>query len=127
MTQHVVNKEEVFESEHRRLNKNLEGIAWGLFFVMLGGLSLVPDESVPSGVWSIGIGVIMLGLNAARYYYGIKMSGFTTFLGAVAVISGIAELGGYNSFDGAIFLIILGLYLIVKPWFERRQLFGKVE
>jgi hypothetical protein len=90
-------------------------------------LSLVPDESVPSGVWSIGIGVIMLGLNAARYYYGIKMSGFTTFLGAVAVISGIAELGGYNSFDGAIFLIILGLYLIVKPWFERRQLFGKVE
>jgi hypothetical protein len=29
--------------------------------------------------------------------------------------------------DGAFFLIILGLYLVFKPWFDRRQFFGKAE
>ena len=28
---------------------------------------------------------------------------------------------------GAIFLIVLGSYLIIKPWFDERQLFGKAE
>jgi hypothetical protein len=29
--------------------------------------------------------------------------------------------------DGAFFLIILGAYLILKPWFDERGLFGKAE
>jgi len=29
--------------------------------------------------------------------------------------------------DGAFFLMILGAYLILKPYFEKRQLFGKAE
>lgn len=50
-----------------QLNKRLENVAWGLFLNMLGGFSLVPDEVIPKGLWSIGIGLIMLGLNLARY------------------------------------------------------------
>jgi hypothetical protein len=38
----------------------------------------------------------------------------------------VLELSGMNMLGCAIFLIILGAYLIVKPWFDRRQLFGKV-
>jgi hypothetical protein len=34
---------------------------------------------------------------------------------------------GLNDLGGAIFLIILGSYLLVKPWFDKRQLFGKAE
>ena len=113
--------------EKTALNKRLETVAWGLFLIMLGGFSLVPDETIPKGVWSIGIGVIMLGLNAARFLYKIRMSGFTTLLGILSLLGGIAELLGMTSLDGALLLIILGAYLILKPWFEKRRLFGKAE
>ncbi len=114
-------------SEKAALNKRLEGVGWGLFLIMLGGFGLVPDHIVPKGLWSIGLGLIMLGLNAARYYYHIKMSSFTTVLGIIALVSGVLELLGRNNLGGAIFLIVLGAYLLVKPWFDRRQLFGKAE
>jgi hypothetical protein len=55
------------------------------------------------------------------------MSGFTTFLGILALLGGIAELLGFTSLEGALLLIILGAYLILKPWFDKRQLFGKAE
>ena len=106
------------------LNKRLETAAWGLFLIMLGGFAIVPHEQIPRGAWSVGVGVIMLGLNATRYFYDIKMSGFTTFLGTFALLSGIGELLGFYSLDGALLLIILGAYLILKPWFEKRKLFG---
>jgi hypothetical protein len=109
------------------LNKRLETIGWGCFLIMLGGFSFVPGEIVPKGLWSIGIGLIMLGLNAARYAYGIKMSGFTTVLGVLSLISGVTQLFGLHSFEGPVLLIILGAYLVVKPWFDQRQLFGKAE
>ena len=121
-------KSEVVQNpEKAALNKRLETIGWGLFVIMLGGFALVPKEQVPKGLWSIGIGLIMLGLNAARYFYKIKMSGFTTFLGIVSLLGGIAELLGFTSLEGALLLIILGAYLIVKPWFDKKQLFGKAE
>jgi drug/metabolite transporter (DMT)-like permease len=108
-------------------NKRLESIGWGLFLIMLGGFALVPNATIPKGLWSIGVGVIMLGLNVTRYVYKIRMSGFTTVLGIIAIISGVLELMGMNELGGAIFLIILGVYLLVKPWFDKRQLFGKAE
>jgi hypothetical protein len=114
-------------SEKAILNKRLETIGWGLFLIMLGGFALIPEAMVPKGLWSIGVGVIMLGLNVTRYFFQIKMSGFTTFLGIVSLLSGITQLMGLHSFDLAILLIVIGAYLIVKPWFDRRQLFGKAE
>jgi hypothetical protein len=120
-------QEDVEPSEKAILNKRLETIAWGLFFIMLGGFAFVPYALVPKGLWSIGIGLIMLSLNGARYFYGIKMSGFTTFLGVISVLSGVTELLGMHNLDAPMLLIILGAYLIVKPWFDKRQLFGKAE
>jgi hypothetical protein len=109
------------------MNTRLEAIGWGLFLVMLGGFILIPGDQFPKGWWSIGVGAIMLGLNVARYVNGIKMSGFTTFLGILSIISGVLQLAGLDMLGGAIFLIILGAYLLIKPWFDKRQLFGKAE
>jgi len=117
----------VQDPEKAALNKRLETAAWGLFLIMLGGFALVPDETIPKGVWAMGVGTIMLGLNAARYFYKIKMSGFTTVLGILSLLGGMAELLGMTSLEGALLLIILGAYLIVKPWFEKQRLFGKAE
>ena len=119
--------ENVQANEKAVLNKRLEGVGWGLFLIMLGGFGLVPNEMIPKGLWSIGVGVIMLGLNVTRYLLHIKMSGFTTILGIIALISGGLELLGRNNLGGPILLIVLGAYLLVKPWFDQRRLFGKAE
>lgn len=108
------------------LNKRLETTAWGLFLVMLG-ITLFMKDLLPDGVTSIGVGLIMLGLNAARYYNKIRMSGFTTVLGILAVIGGIVQLLGVKNLEGAFLLIILGAFLLLKPWFDQRKLFGKAE
>lgn len=109
------------------LNKRLESIATGLFLVMLGGYLLVPHSIVAAGVWSIAVGLLMLGLNAARYGKGIRMSGFTTFLGIISVLGGILQLAGLEEIEGAFLLIILGAFLLLKPVFDKRQIFGKAE
>jgi hypothetical protein len=55
-----------------------------------------------------------------------RWSGFTTFLGILSLIGGILDLFGWDV-DGAIFLIVLGSYLLLEPYLEKRQMFGKAE
>jgi hypothetical protein len=117
--------EKIINPEKAALNKNLERMAWGLFLVMLGGFMFI--RQVPDGLWSIGVGLIMLGLNAARYLNGIKMSGFTTVLGILAVVGGVVQWFGVDGVEAAFLLIILGAYLVLKPYFDKRGLFGKAE
>jgi hypothetical protein len=115
------------DPEKAALNKRLETAAWGAFLIMLGGFMFVPDEIIRGGWWSIGVGLIMLGLNGARYLNGLRMSGFTTFLGIISVLGGVLDLVGMEGINGAVLLIVLGGYLILKPYFDERQLFGKAE
>jgi hypothetical protein len=117
----------VVDTEKAALNKRLETVFWGLFLIMLGGWALIPDETIPKGAWSIGVGLLLLGLNLVRYLNQIRMSGFTTVLGILALLGGIGDMLGWADLNGAVLLIILGAYLILKPWFEERKLFGKAE
>jgi hypothetical protein len=120
-------REIVVDPDKAALNKRLETIAWGCFLIMLGGFVFVPHTVVARGVWSLGVGIIMLGLNVARYLNDIKMSGFTTFLGILSLVGGVLQLVGLEAIEGAFLLIILGAFLLLKPWFDRQQLFGKAE
>jgi hypothetical protein len=113
------------------LNKRLESIAWGCFLILWAGSmfwsTIMPGTKLLEGLWSIGVGLIFLGLNVARYYNKIKMSGFTTFLGVLSVVGGVVQLFGVKGVEGAFLLLILGAYLILKPWFDQHKLFGKAE
>ncbi len=115
------------DPEKSALNKRLETIAWGLFLIMLGGFMFVPKTYAPEGLWSICVGLIMLGLNAARYLNHVRMSAFTTILGLISILGGVVQLLGVKHLEGAFLLIMLGAYLILKPWFDQRRLFGKAE
>ena len=118
----------VIDPEKAALNKRLESIAWGCFLVLLGGFMFIPDNIVTDGWWSVGVGLIFLGLNVARYMNHLKMSGFTTFLGVLGVVGGLVQVFFVEqNFEGAFLLIILGVYLIFKQWFDQRKLFGKAE
>lgn len=127
MSEQNSNPAPVIIPEKAALNKRLETVFWGLFLIMLGGQWLLPKDTLPNGVWSIGVGLLLLGLNAARYFSHLRMSGFTTVLGILSVIGGLGEMVLKADLDGAILLIILGSILILKPWFDRQGLFGKAE
>lgn len=98
----------------KELNSRLEGVAWGLFLVMAGGFLLVPESQLPQGIWPIGIGVIMLGLNAVRLALHVPISWVTVVLGTLAILGGLSDFAGVNLDLGALILIILGAALVVK-------------
>ncbi len=123
--------EVVVDPEKAATNKRFETIGWGCFLILWAGSMFwkiaMPNAPMPDGLWSIGVGLIFLGLNLARYLSKIRMSGFTTFLGILSVAGGVVQLLGVKGVEGAFLLLILGTYLILKPWFDKRKVFGKAE
>jgi len=102
----------------RKLNRNLEAMAWGALFIWWGITELFPF--LPHGTGAIGIGLIWLGLNAARALKGVPTSGLTTTLGVLALVLGGLELASsvmHLSFElpvFAILLIVLGVILLAR-------------
>src|SRR3990172_2608076 len=72
--------------EIKTLNQRYEIVAWGALFILLGTINLIPG--VPSGTGVLGIGIILLGLNLARYLSKIPTNGFTITLGVIAAVLG---------------------------------------
>ena len=104
----------------RSLNRRLETIAWGAFFVWWGITELFP--SLPGGMGAIGIGIILLGLNAIRSMNGIPASGFTTILGILALVLGGLDFSRsilHLPFDLPVFgilLIVLGVFFLAREF-----------
>ncbi len=107
------------------LNRRLETLAWGAFFVWWGITELFP--SLPHGIGAIGIGLILLGLNAARSLNGIPASGFTTVLGILALVLGALDFSRgflHLAFDLPVFgilLIVLGVIFLVRELIGTRS------
>jgi hypothetical protein len=102
------------------LNNRLEGFAWGLFLVMLGALWLLPANKIPNDMWLVGAGLIMLGLNLARYLNEIAISGFTITIGAVALAIGLAGSVGLRLPIFSLALIAIGLWIILRHTIHRQ-------
>ena len=83
-------RKELIMNDIKTLNKRYEAVAWGAMFILLGGLSLIPGEQ--NDVFVLGIGVILLGLNLARYLSKIPMNGVTIALGIMAFLLGMVAL-----------------------------------
>jgi hypothetical protein len=111
--------------QQRALNKKYETIAWGAFFIVWGLTTLL--KFLPDGTGTIAIGLILLGLNAARYSSQLPTSGFTITLGVIALV-----LGGFEVLRAtlrfpfelpvlAILLIVLGGILLGRELFFRKN------
>ena len=109
------------ETRNRDLNMRLEEVGWALFLILIGGLWLMPDGRVPADVWLVGAGLIMLGVNFARYFLGIEMSGFTVFLGVLALVAGLSEVYNLKLPLFAALFIIFGMSLLMRALFKKRK------
>jgi len=109
----------------RTLNRNLETVAWGAFFIWWGITELF--NFLPHGTGAIGIGLIFLGLNVARSLNGIPTSGFSTTLGILALVLGGLELAHpimrlpFELPVFAILLIVLGVILLARELLRSRN------
>jgi hypothetical protein len=102
------------------LSKRLDAIGWGLLLILTGALWLVPDQPAIPGVWLLGTGVLLLVLNGVRYRMGISVSGLTTLLGTVALVAGLGEYFSVRLPLLAIFLIVVGGSIVLKPLVARK-------
>jgi len=107
------------DPKKKALGKRIDAIGWALFFIMIGGLLLTPEGTVPETAWLVGAGLIMLGGNIVRRLNGIKMEGFTVVLGVVALVSGLVGFVGADIPVFPILLIILGVSIILGPLFRK--------
>ena len=106
-------------SNNEALERRIDEIAWGLFLAVMGGLLLVPSETLPHGVWIIAVGLILVGANVARYFNQIKVNWFITVLGVLALVAGVSALFGVHIPLFAIVLIVLGAGMLFRPLFHR--------
>jgi len=102
------------QSGDRRHGQRLDEIAMALVLIMTGGLWLAPKAMFPEGTWLAGLGLILLGLNAARRIWGLKTSGFGIIVGLIASAAGIGRILGQDLPLVPILLIIFGVGLVVR-------------
>jgi hypothetical protein len=94
------------------INRSYDAIGWGALFIWWGITELF--QFLPEGSGAIGIGLILLGVNAARTRSGIPSSSFSTTLGILALVWGGLEFAAsvlslpFEIPIFAILLIVLG-------------------
>ncbi len=105
---------EVASSGRSSVDKRLTTVAWVLFFAMWG-LTLLVERSLGVSLQNyqyVAAGLILLGLNAARYLKGIPMSRLTVVVGFLAVAGGaLTQYQGEFSVVGML-LVTLGSVLL---------------
>lgn len=100
----------------RTVNRSYGQLAWGAIFIWWGITEMF--HFLPDGTGALGLGLILLGVNAARALNGVPISGLSTTLGILAVVWGGLELAGavlslpFHLPVFAILLIVLGLIVL---------------
>jgi hypothetical protein len=120
-----------FQNEKTIQKRDFDAIAWGGFFILWGITELFP--SLPNGTGALGIGLILLGLNAARHFSGIPTSLFSITMGILAVVWGGLDLAGvilrlpFEIPVFAILLMVLGVIVLAREISANRNIMGGLQ
>jgi hypothetical protein len=101
------------------ISDRVDTIGWGLLFVAIGAVSLLP--TMPDGAWLVAAGLVMLGASAARAWMRLPVHGATVVVGVVALAAGAFTVAGLTTEVGPLVLIVLGLTLVVGALYRARQ------
>jgi hypothetical protein len=99
-----------------RLSDRVDTIGWGLLFVAIGGVSLMP--AMPDGAWLVAAALVMLGASAARLWLHLPVRRVTVAVGVVALAAGSFSVAGFTTEVGPLVLIVLGLTFIVGALYQ---------
>ena len=103
--------------------KTIDRSGWGLFFIWIGIAFMV---NVGWGVGLLGVGIIMLGAQAARTYFGLKLDWFGLALGVCFAVAGVSRLFDLQLDKAPIsawlvpsLFIVAGVAALVSAWRHR--------
>ena len=98
------------------LNKLLNGIAWGTFFVLLGAGWLASNYyAVEVGAYlAIGVGAILVAINLVRPSLHIEISKFSLFIGLLALALGGAGILSYAMPLIPTLIVLVGLFVVAE-------------
>ena len=114
----VVMDEKALHDRHM-WNFKLVKLSWALFFILIGGGFILEslkklDNSQKWAIIYAGSGAILLLLNMLRIVWKINISKFTTWLGAVGLLFGIAEFYNIVIDKLAAAILIIGLIMLME-------------
>lgn len=101
-----------------QLDHRLNDVGWGLLLMLTGAIWLLPPATVPSGTWLLGVAIILIGVNVARYMKHIAVSGFSLVVGVAALVAAISQLWRTDPPLVAVFLLVIGISLVARPLFR---------
>ena len=101
------------------LNFKLVKLSWALFFILVGGSFILEslqkiDNSQKWAIIYSGSGAILLLLNLLRIVWKINISKFTTWLGAVGLLFGVAALYDIVIDKWAAAILIIGIIMLIE-------------
>ncbi|RPI31781.1 MAG: hypothetical protein EHM70_10660 [Chloroflexota bacterium] len=111
----------------KTLDKRYEALTWGVGFLWIGILGLIPGDQ--NGLGLLGVGLILLGLNLGRSLSKIPINGYSTALGGLVLILGLVvllrsalRLPQFELDLFPIVLVAIGLYFLFpgQKWTDNR-------
>jgi hypothetical protein len=103
------------------LARKLDVIGWGLFFIWLGIVMIIPWKGNQVNVALLGIGIIILGMQVARLVVSLKMERFWLVVGLLFIVISLWELANPGVHLIPILLIAAGVALVLTRFFPRQQ------
>jgi hypothetical protein len=98
------------EDRDRAFEARLDAVGWGLLFVVVGAVLLIPD--LPAGSWLIAVGAVMVGVSLVRLAVAMPVVWTTAIVGIAALVAGICQVAGLESVAGPLVLVVVGITLI---------------
>ncbi len=91
--------------------RQIDSVAWSIFFIWVGVVMLV---HMPWGWFLIGVAVLILATQSARWQMGLAIEGFWAVCGLVFFAGGLWSLLDLPWPLAPILLILLGVVLLGK-------------
>lgn len=112
----TVGERKVETSNERSIARVIDSAGWGLFFLWVG-VALLLDIGWGPGL--IGVGVITLGGQVARRYYGLSIESFWVAVAVLFVLGGVWELLQIRVSLVPVLAIVAGVVLLISAMRRR--------
>jgi hypothetical protein len=93
------------------LHRKLDAAGWSLFFIWMG---IAFFAHIGWGAGLLGVGIITLGVQATRKYFGLKLEGFWIAVGFFFVVGGVWKLFNIQLGLLPILCIVAGIALLAS-------------